>query len=91
MLWGLGLTPEDYEQDVDIWPDSVQAFDVFRKVGTQWRVGMGGPIGLDHNVLYREVDRLGLTPKDSDALMDDIRVMEIEALEALAVRNEKPK
>lgn len=70
---------------VEIWPENLRAFDLFVALGTQWRVGMSGPTGLDYNVLYRKMDRLGLTPEEYDALEQDIAVMEAEAL---AVMNE---
>lgn len=43
-------------------------------------MGMSGPTGLDYNVLYHKMDRLGLTPEEYDALEQDIAVMEAEAL-----------
>lgn len=53
---------------------------------TQWRVGMGGPTGLDHNVLFRRLDRMDLSAEEYEQMDSDIRTME---LAALAVMNEK--
>ena len=50
---------------------------------TQWRVGMGGPTGLDYSVLYRRMDRMGLTPEQYDQMEADIAVMESAALEEI--------
>lgn len=50
---------------------------------TQWRFGMAGPVGLDYTALYPMLDRLNL---DSDSwlqILDDVRVMESAALEAI--------
>lgn len=41
---------------------------------------MGGVLGLDYNVLHRELDDLGLTGEGRRQMKDDIRVMESEAL-----------
>lgn len=66
---------------IDIWPDNVNAFQIFSFLGTQWRVGgMGGATGLDYNVMYRKMDRLSLSPDDYDELERDIQIMESAAL-----------
>lgn len=53
---------------------------------TQWRMSMKGPTGLDHNVLLRRLDRMGLTDDEYDDMDSDIRAMEVAALAAM---NEK--
>ena len=72
---------------VDIWPDNLAAFEIFNFMGTQWRVGMGGPTGLDYNVMHRKMDRLSLSPDDYDALERDLQIMESAAL---ACMHQKP-
>ena len=62
------------------YPDNVAAFKLFTYMRTQWRVGMGGPIGLDYSVMQRKLDRMRLTPEAYDQLEDDIREMEAVAL-----------
>ena len=52
-------------------------------MSTQWRVGMGGPTGLDYNVLLRLMDRLHLSDEDHEAMLDDVRAMERAALEEI--------
>ncbi len=49
-------------------------------MGTQWRVGGGGPIGLDYNVLYRRMDRMDLTPDEYDEMEHDIQILECAAI-----------
>ena len=44
---------------------------------------MNGPSGLDYNVLFKKLDRMGLSESDYAALEDDIRVMEFEALSVM--------
>lgn len=47
---------------------------------TQWRVGGGGAVGLDYNVLYQKLDRKKLSEEERDDLEYAIHVMELEAL-----------
>lgn len=63
---------------VEVWPENWQAFRLLCDIQTQWR-GAGG--GLDYNVLFRKMDRMGLTPEQYDNLENDIREMEFEVLE----------
>lgn len=44
---------------------------------------MAGYVGLDYNVLLRLLDRLGLDDEAYDQMLDDIRVMESEALKTI--------
>ncbi len=44
---------------------------------------MNGPSGLDYNVLFKKLDRMGLSESDYADLEDDIRVMEFEALSVM--------
>ena len=41
---------------------------------------MGGPTGMDYNVLFHCLDRMHLTAPEYDQLFDDLRVIESEAL-----------
>ena len=68
---------------MEIWPDNLRAFELFSSMRTQWRVGMGGPTGLDYSVLYRRMDRMGLTPEQYDQMEAAIAVMEAAALEEI--------
>lgn len=47
---------------------------------TQWRVGMGGAIGLDYNVVFHELDRKNLDKSEYDDFFNDIQIMEAEVL-----------
>jgi hypothetical protein len=68
---------------VEVWPENWPAFTLFTRLGSQWRVGMNGAIGLDHNVLFHRMDRMGLSADDYAQLDDDICVMEQAALSAI--------
>lgn len=66
-----------------LWPDNVQTKDVFVGMGTQWRVGMSGPIGLDYAAMPVVARALGVRRSDWADLLDGIRVMESAALELM--------
>ncbi len=72
------------EQDVEVWPDNWQAVILFARMRTQWRVGFGGAVGLDYNVLYRMIGRLKLDDIEAEELEEDVQVMELEALRVMA-------
>lgn len=54
---------------------------LFVALGTQWRVGMRGPIGLDYNVLPIIAPAMGVT-LDAE-LLASLKVMESAALNAM--------
>ncbi len=72
---------------VEVWPENWQTVGLFISVATQWRIGMGGPTGLDYNVLFRILDNMGCSRDEWDQLFDDIRVMESAALESMRQQN----
>ena len=53
---------------------------LFLKVQTQWRVGMGGIIGLDYTSV---IEMIKLYSKDSIAMLENIQIIEAAALQAL--------
>lgn len=84
-LEAYGLTREDYDnQDPEIllFDESMyQSWEVFCAMQTQWRSAGAGAYGLDYNVLpmlFRiyKID-------DEEMALNDIRVMEGEALKAM--------
>lgn len=68
----------------EVWPENQQALDTFSAVLTQWRIGIGGPTGLDYAVLPAVMELRGVPHADRGALFDSIRVMENEALRVFA-------
>jgi len=80
-----GLAPEDYAEEwtVDLWECNLEAVNLFCEIGTQWRMGAGGPYGLDYNVLYHKMDRMNLTAEEYAELEEDIRTLESAALEEM--------
>ena len=72
-----------------MWPENEQAWRLFTFMGTQWRVAMGGPTGLDYGVLFHRMDRMALPPDDFDLLLSDVRSMESAALGAMTKNRER--
>lgn len=71
---------------MQIWPDTAAALALFTRLGTQWRIGMGGATGLDYTAVSAVLTRQRLPPAEEDALFEDIRVMESAALAAMRTK-----
>ena len=81
-----GVTDDDYgDQDSTlILPDNMDAVNLFIQMSTQWRVGPAGAIGLDYNVLLQWLRVHGMPRKKWPAVLEDIQVMEGEALNTMS-------
>lgn len=80
-----GLKPEDIpDEEIDIWPENMDAADVFVLMGTQWRVGFSGPTGLDYGVLPLVFRSLGIDEERQPDVFDGVRVMESAALSLMS-------
>ncbi len=65
---------------VEVWPEHEAALRLFLAMQTQWRVGMGGPVGLDYGVLTLVAESIGIKPKDVRKNFADLQGIEREAL-----------
>lgn len=88
-LEAVGLKPEDVEDnsDQEVWKENWTAFLIFMEIRTQWRVGMNGFTGLDYNVIIAPggiFDMFDIPKKKRLSLLDDIKVMEDEALKQMS-------
>lgn len=81
--FGAAIAKELAAQVVEVWPENWPAFQLFQDVSTQWRVGMGGATGLDYLALYPLIDRQTSTTDEWRELFDDVRALEVWALEAM--------
>lgn len=70
-----------------MWPENWQVFNLLCDLQTQWRGAGNGIVGLDYNVMFRKMDRMGLTPRQYDDMEADMRVMEFEALRAINAKD----
>jgi hypothetical protein len=76
-----GLSSLDLpDEEVEVFPDLWESFSVFETISSQWRVGMGGPIGLDYNVIPLALKSLGIKQKRIIEILPDVRIMESAAL-----------
>lgn len=71
------------DQSCEVWPECWPIFSLFCRLQTQWRVSHAGPTGLDYLAAYPLLDRLAESPDDWDQLLDDLRALEIAALEQM--------
>ena len=82
-LEGTGLTPADYEEVAEVWPDNWMVFSLFCLMQTQWDVGMAGPSGLKYPVLFEIMDRQRIEGDAWWETFDLIREMEDAALNSM--------
>ena len=69
--------------DYEVWPDNIQAINLFTALQTQIRTGAMGPTGFDYNVYFSRMDRMKLSDQEYEWLFDDVRVIEAEALKII--------
>lgn len=79
---GFGLSAEDLDIEIDVYPENWPAFVCFTSLQTQWHMGgMGGRTGLMYSAAYQWMDEQGIKKRSKrQDLMQCLRVMEIEAL-----------
>lgn len=53
-------------------------------MNTQWRCGPVGFYGLDYSVLFQKLDHMNLDPDSYEEIENDIRKMEVAALEEMS-------
>lgn len=82
---GIELPDEKRDNDYEIIPDAYPAVSMFLRVQTQWRVGMGGVIGLDYGAV-RWLFELENVSKPAE-LLEDLQVIEAKVVEILSQRD----
>lgn len=87
-LAGLGLLPSDIAA-VEVFEDNYPAYELFCYMSTQWTMGMAGATGLRYEVAHHKLDRAQLDAEEYESRMDDLRVMELEALTVLRERQKE--
>lgn len=71
------------KDEIEVWPENWRAVELLIRLGTQWRVGMGGMTGLDYGVMLTMMDRMRLSDTEHDELFEDMQYLEHEAMEAV--------
>lgn len=75
---------EGFQQCGDeLYADNAQTVKVFIDMSTQWRVGVGGAVGLDYNVIPLVFDIRGVTDDDRGEVFDGLKIMERAALDVI--------
>lgn len=76
------MTPDDYAEEVEVWPENWDAWLFWLQICTQWRIGgLGGLVALDYTPVLMLMDRLKLSDDAWRNLWEDIRAMEAAVLE----------
>ncbi len=72
-------------KDCEVWQENAEAVKIFVYCSRQWRVGDHGPYGLDYGTIFSMMDLYNV--KDKQSVMEDIRIMEDEALRLFHQKN----
>lgn len=70
-------------KDVEVWPENWRVVSLFVKLGTQWQIGMNGPIGLRYEAVYGLLDRMTESKQEWEEMFDDICYLERESLSVM--------
>lgn len=65
-----------------LWPEHVQAWNVFQVCRTQWHLGFAGREGLIYDEVRDEIRRRGLRRQKADRLFEQVRHIEWGAVDA---------
>lgn len=79
-----GYTREDYDEEIDLWPENVGSVMFFAGLGMgAWNHSMNGPCGLRYEALPFLFDMAGIQKKKQPRIYADLLVMESAALKAM--------
>lgn len=91
-LEALGFTRDDVDDsEQEVFPENWLPFTIFIDLVRQWRVGMGGPTGLDYSALPFVFDLHEVKKKKRREVFEALRVMEDEALRVMAESSSNTK
>ena len=78
------MTPEDYLEEVDVWPENFAFVEFFSALGSgAWASGMNGRSGIRYESLPFIFEMRGIPRKKWPQFYEAIIVMESAALEAM--------
>ena len=70
--------------DPEVWPENEDVYRFFRDYClTQWRVGVGGVVGLDYTAVLACLRTLRISRDRRDEMFADLRCMESGAITAI--------
>lgn len=80
----LAATMPAQSDEILIWPENAESVNFFVDYcRTQWRVGAGGPTGLDYTAVLATMRASPIPRARRDEVFADVRVMESAALDAM--------
>lgn len=68
------------EEQYEVWPGNWPSFLLFEAMFTQWRLGMGGAVGMDYTAIKPVASMIGIKRDELSQAFADLRAMEVEAL-----------
>ncbi len=68
---------------VEVWAENMPIISVFSAMQTQWRMGYGGPVGLDYSVLPLVMRAVGVSRASLSEVFDGVQTMELAALDEI--------
>jgi hypothetical protein len=85
----MGIPPELWDgmretQVVEVWPEHETPLAAFSAMGTQWRIGMNGPTGLDYAALPAVLDLVEVPHNERPEVFAALRIMEAAALTVMS-------
>ena len=76
------ILPEKKDDDFWLWPEHLNAFDLFMRCQTQWRIsGLGQVTGFCYDSVLA-IAKL-YEYDDLKSIIEDLQIMEIKAIEIL--------
>jgi hypothetical protein len=70
----------DAQEHVDTWEENWDVLMLFTKYMRQWRMGFNGPVALDFQIFFHELDRKEVPADLYDEYIDKLAVIENAAL-----------
>ena len=64
-------------KDCNVWPEHMDALELFIRCATQWRSGANGVMGLDYGVVLQMASLY--QTQDLARVMEDLQIMELHA------------
>jgi len=78
-----GLTMQEVNPDMEIWPDNLEAVQCFIGLSTQWKSGMNGVNGLDYAAISIVMEMNDVTNKRM--VFGELQIMEREVLRLIRI------
>ena len=73
----------EHRPTAEVWDENWDVLHMFLRYMRQWRMSMSGPFGLDLPFFISELNRKGVNGEDCDEWIDNLLVIEDQALKAM--------